>query len=189
VLNLAPLDPHLLGERQAVTKFGPARKGSERRIGQGPVLIRKAEAADSAAIAGCLEAAFALYRDQYTPQAYADTVPNAHGVLGRMREMNLFVAVSSGAIVGTLGYTANGSEGHLRGMAVLPQWQGTGVASDLLAVVEAELRKSGCNSITLDTTEPLQLAIRFYQNRGYSRSGRALDFFGMPLYEYRKLLL
>lgn len=188
-MNLAPLPRHLLGERQAVKENGRAGKGGERRIRQGLVLIRKAEAADSAAVSACLEAAFALYRDQYTPKAYADTVPNADGVLGRMREMNVLVAVSSGTVVGTLAYMVNGSEGHLRGMAVLPGWQGTGVASDLLAVVETELQNRGCNSITLDTTEPLRFAIRFYENRGYCRSGRAADFFGMPLYEYRKLLL
>ena len=169
-------------------KFVPAGKG-EKRIGPDLVLIRKAEAADSAAVSGCLEAAFAPYREQYTPEAYADTVPNADGVLGRMREMNVQVAVSNGTVVGTLAYTVNGREGHLRGMAVLPLWQGTGVASDLLAAVETELQNSGCNSITLDTTEPLRSAIRLYENRGYTRSGRAADFFGMPLYEYRKLLL
>ena len=167
-----------------MNKFGGVGTGSAERVH-----VRKAEAADSAAISGCLEAAFALYRERYTPEAYADTVPDAQGVLGRMREMNLFVAVSDGTIVGTLGSMVNGSEGHLRGMAVRPEWQGTGVASGLLAVVETELQKSGCNSITLDTTEPLESATRFYENHGYSRSARAADFFGMPLYEYRKLLL
>jgi GNAT superfamily N-acetyltransferase len=172
-----------------VNKFGGAAKGGEQRIRQGLVVIRKAEAADSAAISGCLEAAFARYRDQYTPGAYADTVPDAEGVRGRMREMSVLVAVFNGTVVGTLAYMVDGSEGHLRGMAVLPEWQGTGVASDLLAVVESELQRGGCEAITLDTTEPLRLAIRFYQRHGYSRSGRAADFFGMPLYEYRKLLL
>ena len=172
-----------------MNKFGRAGKGGEKRNRQSLVLIRKAEAPDSAAISGCLEAAFARFRDQYTPEAYADTVPNADGVLGRMREMNVLVAVSDSTIVGTLGYRVNGSEGHLRGMAVLPEWQGTGVASDLLAAVETELQQRGCDSITLDTTEALRSAIRFYQNRGYGRCGRAADFFGMPLYEYRKLLL
>lgn len=172
-----------------MNEFGRPGKGGEKRRRQGLVLLRKAEAADGAAISACLEAAFAGFRDQYTPQAYADTVPDADGVLGRMREMNLLVAVSDGTIVGTLGYLVNGSEGHLRGMAVLPEWQGTGVASVLLAAVETELRQRGCGSITLDTTGPLRSAIRFYQNRGYSRCGRAADFFGMPLYEYRKLLL
>ena len=172
-----------------MNQFGRAGKGGEKRIRQSLVVIRKAEAADSAAISGCLAAAFARFREQYTPQAYADTVPDADGVLGRMRAMNLLVAVSGSTIVGTLGYLVNGSEGHLRGMAVLPEWQGTGVASDLLAAVEMELQQRGCNCITLDTTEPLRSAIRFYQNRGYSRCGQTADFFGMPLYEYRKLLL
>ena len=188
-MNLAPLGRHLLGERQAVNKFGQAGKGADKRIRRSLVLLRKAEAGDSAAISACLAAAFARFRDQYTPEAYADTVPNADGILRRMREMNVLVAVSDSAIVGTLGYTVSGSEGHLRGMAVVPEWQGTGVASDLLAAVETELQQRGCDSITLDTTEPLQSAIRFYQNRGYCRWGRTADFFGMPLYEYRKLLL
>jgi DNA-binding transcriptional MerR regulator len=42
--------------------------------------------------------------------------------------------------------------------------------------------------VTLDTTEPLTRAIRFYERQGYSPSGRVTDFYGMKLYEYRKAL-
>jgi GNAT superfamily N-acetyltransferase len=79
-------------------------------------------------------------------------------------------------------------EGHLRGMAVLPGWQGTGVADRLLAEIEAHLKRQGCTRITLDTTEPLERAMRFYERHGYSRSGRISDFFGMRLLEYHKYL-
>jgi GNAT superfamily N-acetyltransferase len=103
--------------------------------------------------------------------------------------MLLFVAVCDAKIVGTIGCVANGSEGHLRGMAVLPDWQGTGVALVLLQSAEAELKKNACGCVTLDTTAPLIRAVRFYAKNGYSVSGRVTDFFGMPLYEYRKLLL
>ena len=70
--------------------------------------------------------------------------------------------------------------------AVLPDWQGSGVASALLGAAEEELRKNGCDVITLDTTQPLARAIGFYRRHGYSVSGRVADFFGMQLYEYRK---
>lgn len=151
--------------------------------------IRKAEVTDAADVAGCLRVAFGQHCNEYTPEAYADTVLDADGVRHRLCKMRLFVAVTEGKVVGTIGCLAKGEEGHLRGMAVTPNWQGTGVAPALLRVAEAELRENGCRYVTLDTTAPLVRAVRFYLNNGYSRSGRVADFFGMPLYEYRKLLL
>jgi ribosomal protein S18 acetylase RimI-like enzyme len=150
--------------------------------------IRRATAKDGQAILACLAAAFAPYRNQYTPDAFADTVLDSATVQERIRGMCVFVAVSKDMIVGTIGCKANGQEGHLRGMAVLPQWQGTAVASSLLEAAETELRQAGCKLVTLDTTMPLQRAIRFYQQHGFLASGRVADFFGMELFEYRKLL-
>ncbi len=71
-------------------------------------------------------------------------------------------------------------------MAVRPEWQGTGVAAQLLRHVESELRVKKCSRVTLDTTEPLRRAMRFYERNGYQRSGEVSDFFGMPLIEYIK---
>jgi len=150
--------------------------------------IRQAETNDGEAILACLEAAFAPYRSQYTSEAFADTVLDSDTIQRRLRAMCVFVAVSEGKIVGTIGYTAHGREGHLRGMAVLPGCQGTGLASALLQTAESELKKSGCTCATLDTTEPLTRAIRFYERHGFSPSGRISDFFAMRLYEYRKSL-
>jgi [ribosomal protein S18]-alanine N-acetyltransferase len=150
--------------------------------------IRKAAADDGQAILACLAAAFAPYRDQYTPEAFADTVMDAASVQERLREMCVFVALSEGRVVGTIGCKANGEEGHLRGMAVLPEWQGRPLALSLLEAAEAELRRGGCTLVTLDTTTPLQRAIRFYRRNGYASSGRVTDFFGMELFEYRKAL-
>jgi GNAT superfamily N-acetyltransferase len=162
---------------------------AKRSVQQDPIQIRRAQVTDAEAIAGCLSAAFAQHRDEYTAGAYADTVLNSDGVRRRLREMCLFVAISDGEMVGTIGCMVNGSEGHLRGMAVLPDWQGAGVALALLQTAEAELKKNGCGHVTLDTTAPLMRATRFYETNGYSASGRVAGFFGMPLYEYRKLLL
>jgi GNAT superfamily N-acetyltransferase len=165
---------------------GPMAK---RGVRHDPVQICKAQVTDAEGIVGCLSVAFAEHRDEYTAGAYADTVLNSDGVLRRLQEMCLFVAVSDEEIVGTIGCMVSESEGHLRGMAVLPDWQGTGVALALLQSAEVELKKNGCGYVTLDTTAPLMRAVRFYAKNGYSASGRVADFFGMPLYEYRKLLL
>ena len=102
----------------------------------------------------------------------------------RLDVMSIFVAISAaGEIVGTIAcHTVSPDEGHLRGMAVRPEWQGTGLAAALLHAAETELR------ITLDTTDPLRRAVRFYEKRGFIKSGRESDLFGMRLYEYVKPL-
>ena len=152
--------------------------------------IRKATSADAEGILGCLRAAFEPYRESYTPDAYRDTVLTAESLDERLASMSVLVAVTpEGAIVGTLAHQGIGiDEGHLRGMAVLPEYAGTGVAEQLLTRAERELRDLRCSRVSLDTTEPLRRAVRFYEKHGYRFSGRITGFFGMPLYEYAKEL-
>src|SRR5262249_45771145 len=121
--------------------------------------IRRANSNDGEAIVACLATAFAPYSNSYTPAAFTDTVLDARLVQHRLREMCVFVAVSEGNVVGTLACAASGKEGHLRGMAVLPDWQGSGVASALLQAAEAEIRNKSCERVTLNTTQPLAPAI------------------------------
>jgi len=178
-----------------MTERGPAARKLWRagRIaptmrGTAETIIRDAGRADAAAIAFCLHEAFAPYQSAYTPLAFADTVPTVEQVLVRLERMTVLVATADGKIVGTISATANGEQGHLRGMAVLPEWRGTGTAAQLLAAIETWLRARGSREVTLDTTEPLKSAISFYERHGYSHSGRVSDFFGMRLVEYSKRL-
>ena len=156
--------------------------------------VRPATEADSAGILACLHAAFEVYRNRYSPAAFVDTVLTAATLQQRLASMHLFVAISvTGEVAGTIGCQvveakADSKEGHIRGMAVLPAWQGSGVAAQLLLSAEAELRAHGCAWISLDTTEPLSAAQRFYQKNGFRRSGKITDFFAMPLIEYVKTL-
>jgi GNAT superfamily N-acetyltransferase len=150
--------------------------------------IRKAGANDGSAILACLAAAFEEFRNQYSASAFADTVLDSETVQRRLHEMCVLLAIAEGRVVGTISWSVNGAEGHLRGMAVFPEWQGRGVASALLTAAEQELLGRGCSYVTLDTTEPLTRAIQFYESHGYARSGRTSDFFGMRLHEYRKAL-
>jgi len=153
-------------------------------------LIRKANAGDVPAILRCLQEAFGPYRESYTPGAFLDTVPSIDDLRKRLDTMCVFVATTqSGEIAGTIACNVvSPEEGHVRGMAVLGTWHGTGVATELILAVETELRVRGCSRISLDTTAVLQRAMRFYEKQGFRRSGRITDFFGMELIEYVKAL-
>lgn len=155
----------------------------------GTFVLRRASLVDADGIHRCLLAAFEPYREQYTPAAFGDTVPTLEGIRERLRTMSLFVALASGEIVGTIGCQDTGAgSGHLRGMAVLPAWQGRGVSAALLAEAENELRRLGCGRVNLHTTHPLQRAARFYESQGFVRTGEVEDFFGMEIIEFAKEL-
>jgi GNAT superfamily N-acetyltransferase len=154
------------------------------------VKIRRAEERDAQAILHCLRTAFAPFEHLYTPEGYRDTVLTKQTVFDRLANMTLFVAEAEGEVVGTIGCNlVNAEEGHIRGMAVLPDWQGQQVAQQLLDAVLKELAAARCARVTLDTTAPLVRAMRFYERNGFGRSGKVTDFFGMPLYEYVKVLV
>ena len=153
------------------------------------ITIRTALEVDAERIRRCLAAAFEPFRSEYTDGAYADTVPGANAIRDRLAHMVVYVAESRDEeIVGTVACSIHGNDGHLRGMAVHPEWQGQGIAEQLLRSAELELIEAGCRQMTLDTTEPLRRAANFYRRNGFTPSGKVTDFFGMPLYEYVKSL-
>ena len=153
------------------------------------VAIRRATAGDAQGILDCLAAAFEPYRTSYTREAYLDTVLTPETIQRRLQSMTVLVAIADACVIGTIACSMiHHQEGHLRGMAVLPEWLGRGIAERLLLAAEGELAQRGCSRITLDTTEPLQRAMQFYEKHGYRRSGNTTDFFGMPLHEYVKEL-
>jgi ribosomal protein S18 acetylase RimI-like enzyme len=154
------------------------------------ISVRKARSEDAPGILACLREAFEEFWMRYTADAYLDTVLTLQTLRERLEKMMVFVAVNpANQVVGTIaGSIVSSEEGHLRGMGVLPSARGSGIAAQLLSYAESELRFLGCTRITLDTTEPLQRAMRFYEKHGYGRSGRIGDFFGMRLIEFQKVL-
>jgi ribosomal protein S18 acetylase RimI-like enzyme len=154
------------------------------------ITIRRAQVEEVESIVECLESAFEPFRSQYTRDAFRDTVLSSEAIRERMVHMTVYVAIATEReVVGTVASALEGEDGHLRGIAVRPAWQGRRIADQLLLVAENDLITAGCVRITLDTTVPLQRAIRFYQRNGFVPSGRITDFFGMPLYEYVKPLI
>jgi ribosomal protein S18 acetylase RimI-like enzyme len=152
--------------------------------------IRPALVSDSEEIRECLRVAFAHFLDSYSREAFLDTVPTVENVRGRFDYMSLFVAEDGGRkVIGTIAcYLKSQDEGYIRGMAVIPEWQGKGVAQRLLETAEVEVRRRGCSRVALDTTDPLKRAIRFYEKQGYRRTGAIENFYGMPLHEFVKEL-
>jgi GNAT superfamily N-acetyltransferase len=149
--------------------------------------IRKATLADSQEVLECLKEAFEPYRKTYTELAFADTVLTSETLRKRLSQMQVLVATDiTNCVIGTIAYKVANGEGHIRGMAVRPKHQGTGVASALLAQAESDLRGLHCTSVRLDTTRPLNRAMRFYERNGFRRTGEVAVFFGMELLAYRK---
>ena len=150
--------------------------------------VRRAVKTDAEAIHHCLTAAFDPYRAQYTEGAFSDTVPSPAGIEERLRDMALFVATApDGAVVGTIAcQDVGGGLGHLRGMAVRPDWQGRGIADALIEAAQAELERVGCRRVNLHTTQPLARARRFYASHGFRLTGDVEDFFGMEIAEHAK---
>lgn len=151
--------------------------------------VRRAARRDTPGILRCLHAAFEKYRERYTPEAFADTVLTGGALHERFRKMFVYVAVTrKGKVIGTVAAALADREGHLRGMAVHPDFQKRGVAAKLLERALRDLDTRHCRRVTLDTTRPLRTAARFYEAKGFRRTSRVSDFFGMPLYEYAKVL-
>ena len=158
-------------------------------VPQPSVVIRRATGADADAVLACLAEAFEPYRGNYSRQGFEDSALTADTIQARLQTMDVFVAEAGGETVGTIATCViPPDEGHLRGMAVVTKWQGRGIAEQLLEFAERHLRSQKCSRVTLDTTAPLQRAIRFYERHGYRATGKVGDHFGMPLYEYAKEL-
>jgi N-acetylglutamate synthase-like GNAT family acetyltransferase len=153
-------------------------------------LIRKAKPEDAIIIHKVLLAAFEEFRKYYSREGFNDTVLSEKAVLIRMKEMTIYVAVDNNNIIGTIGWQKiSNKEGHIRGMAVHPKWQGkNSPAATLLKAVENDAISNECIFLTLDTTEVLKRAGNFYKKHGFKLTGKMGDFFGSKIYQYIKYL-
>jgi len=152
-------------------------------------IIRKAQPKDAKGIHEVLLAAFEEFRYFYSPEGFANTVMSEEVALERLRKMTLFVAVNENhEVVGTVGWKRiSEKEGHIRGMAVHPKFQGkNSPAAGLLKEVEIHALSQSCIFLTLDTTVILKRAQNFYRKHGFKETGKKGDFFGSTIYEFEK---
>src|SRR5260370_7443308 len=128
----------------------------------GEIVIRPAGPGDEEGILSCLAAAFEPYQAKYTPEAYADTVLDEASLKKRLQYMYVLVAVASEGIVGTVAASLVNGEGHLRGMAVRPEWRGTGLPALLLRAIETWAESQARNRVPLATAFPFQPPLSSY---------------------------
>ncbi len=114
----------------------------------------------------------------------------------RLDKGDTIVAVADGGIVGTVTLartsSTRGSSFYDRPdvasfgqFGVDPAFQGTGVGSTLLALVEALAVERGVGELALDTSEQAEHLIRFYTSRGY----RFVECVRWPDVNYRSMIL
>ncbi|HEV3197662.1 MAG TPA: GNAT family N-acetyltransferase [Bryobacteraceae bacterium] len=169
--------------KRATSLSLPARS---RSVSSGPRVWRAKED-DAAAIADVLGRAFAEYRTRYTDRGFFATTPDAEQILARMREGPVWVATEADRIVGTVSAVLKGPQCYVRGMAIVPEAGGRGIARLLLGAVEGFALASGTRSLALSTTPFLDRAIRLYQRSGFRRtSDGPHDLFGTPLFTMKK---
>ena len=111
--------------------------------------IRAADLADAPGIAAVIRAAFEPYRGrlQPTPSALSETPET---IAARLAKGRGFVAEASGRIVDCILTVANSAEDLYVGrLAVDPEWQGHGLGTRLMGVVEEMARAQGFRRMSL----------------------------------------
>jgi len=79
-----------------------------------------------------------------------------------------FVAVTGGAVVGTIMAGYDGHRGWIYSMAVHPDHRNRTIGTQLLSFVEARLASLGCMKINLQIMEDNEQVRAFYEANGYS---------------------
>lgn len=156
---------------------------------ESPLTIRRAEPGDAAALEKVLRESFAEFETLYTPGGFAATTPTAEQILVRIQEGPCWVAMQGYEAIGTVAALVKEQSVYVRGMAVIPDARGTGVARKLLDTVEQYASIANCRRLYLSTTPFLNDAIRLYEKYGFRRTVHATpDLFGTPLFTMEKMI-
>ena len=91
-----------------------------------------------------------------------------------------FVARAGGEAVGCGGVAFEEDYAELKRMYVRPQARGNGVASAILARLEAEARERGFRWLVLETGDVQFAAIRLYERAGFMRCAPFGHYVEMP---------
>jgi putative acetyltransferase len=153
------------------------------------VQIRRADHSDSIGISKVLRESFAEYRHLYTSEAYDATTPSDDGVIERMSEGPVWVAVLGSRLIGTISVVSKKEGLYLRGMAVLPEYRGHNIGWELLEFITEYAIRGKIKRLFLSTTPFLSRAISLYERFGFRRiDDGPFDLLGTQLFTMEKLL-
>jgi GNAT superfamily N-acetyltransferase len=150
-------------------------------------MVQRADVEQADAVARVLEEAFADLRALYTDASYAATVLLPEGVLARIAEGPVWVAMRADDAIGTCSAKALDDGLYLRGMAVSPRARGRGVGGMLLSTAEEFALDAGARRLMLSTTPFLTSAIGLYERCGFVRDGEHA-WLGVTLIDMHKKL-
>jgi GNAT superfamily N-acetyltransferase len=156
---------------------------------RGKLQIRRAQLEDAAVISSVLHEAFAEFQSLYSEHGFAITTPKPERVMIRIWEGPVWVAVSDGAVVGTVSAVVKPEAVYVRGMAVVPDARGSGAATCLMRELEGWASAERHSRLFLSTAPFLKSAIRLYERLGFRRTIEGPhDLFGTPLFTMEKKL-
>jgi len=87
------------------------------------------------------------------------------------------VAIFKGRVIGYQISTSNPVGGHLARLAVLPEWQGQGIASMLVANLLGFMAGQGAQMITVNTQSDNQVSRLLYKKLGFIETGEKFPVF------------
>jgi N-acetylglutamate synthase-like GNAT family acetyltransferase len=135
------------------------------------VIVRRAVAADGAALADVARRAYEGYVERIGRAPAPMTADyDAVAALG-----HAFVVERDGGVIGLLVLEPMDMYLLLENVAVVPEEQGTGVGKRLLALAEEEARRLGLSQVRLYTNAAMTENVSYYARNGYRETHRAVD--------------
>jgi GNAT superfamily N-acetyltransferase len=132
--------------------------------------IRRAEMADAASLAACIEAAYSIYA-----ASGVELPAVSDGIAEDIRDNLVWVAVQGGRIVGGLVLVAKQDHMMLANVAVDPGATGAGLGRALIQHAEREARELGVHRMKLTTHAGMPENVRLYEHLGWRETGRCGD--------------
>lgn len=132
--------------------------------------IRRAEAADASSVQALVERSYLPYvaRMERRPAPMDQVYDQV------LHQTDSWIAEIDGAIVGVVVTRPNSDHLLIDNVAVLPEVQGRGIGSQLLAVAEDRAVACGLTEVRLYTNEVMTENLAFYPRHGYRETGRAV---------------
>ncbi|WEG72793.1 ribosomal protein S18-alanine N-acetyltransferase [Vagococcus intermedius] len=92
-----------------------------------------------------------------------------------------FVMLSNQAVIGYISYRIMLDEAEIYNVAVLPDWQGKGLANKLLKECLATLKLVGVRTVFLEVRVGNQAAIKLYRQNNFEKVGLRKKYYHHPL--------
>ncbi|MDH3737583.1 MAG: GNAT family N-acetyltransferase [Alphaproteobacteria bacterium] len=129
--------------------------------------LRKAKPGDTAALAVCIDAAYAEYATRI-----ADLPPVSEGIAEEIAEHQVWVAEIDGAVVGGLVLMAEHGYMRLANVAVHPDHKGIGLGHAFMTLAETEASAQGYREMRLTTHADMLENVALYIHLGWQEAGR-----------------